>query len=55
MALELGGGKDRKNSEECDRINLDCLEYNISNNMNVNSASEDTVGNGVCVIKYMSS
>lgn len=48
-------GKGRKNSEECDRKNLDFLEYNISKNLNVNPTSEDTAGNGVCVTKYMPS
>lgn len=31
------------------RMNLDCLEHSISKNKNVNSASEDTVGNEVRV------
>ena len=35
-------GKGRKNNEEYDRISLDCLAYNISKNMNVNSAGKGT-------------
>lgn len=42
-----GIGIGRKNSEEYDRINLDCLEY-----MKLNSAS-NIVGNKVHVTKYI--